>query len=190
MKPRITAIAGGIGSGKSVVARMLRAMGHKVYDCDSEARRIMDGDNDIKRGLLEIAGQDAVAPDGTIDRRVVAAAVFSDPVRRARLNALVHGAVRADIARWAKATGEDRVWIETALLNESGLDKDVHDVWHVVAPEAVRVERVMRRSSMTAAEVKARIEAQADPLPNPGQALYTILNDNVQPLLPQVIQLL
>lgn len=189
MTTKITAIAGGIGSGKSVVARMLRAMGRKVYDCDAEARRIMDHDPAIKLALTEIAGEHAVNADGTINRRVVADAVFSDSGKLGRLNALVHGAVRADIARWAAASGEKRVWIETALLNESRLDEDVTDVWHVVAPEDVRVERVMHRSAMTAEEVKARIAAQTDPLPK-GKALYTLLNDNVQPLLPQVVQLL
>ena len=185
---KITAITGGIGSGKSVVSEMLRTMGYPVYDCDSRAKVFMDGDEEIKQAIATQICGDAIDADGNIDRKRLGAVVFADAILLELLNSIVHGAVRADFRRWAESAGVERVWLETALLYESRLDRLVDDVWEVSAPEELKIKRVMRRNSMTAEQVKARIEAQqrtAHPEKHP--CVNLIVNDDVQPLLPQVL---
>ncbi|MDE6458817.1 MAG: dephospho-CoA kinase, partial [Muribaculum sp.] len=84
----LIAIAGGIGSGKSVVSRILRAMGCKVYDCDSEARRLMDNDEVIKCRLAEMIAPEVILHDRSIDRRRLAEIVFADRRKLETLNSI------------------------------------------------------------------------------------------------------
>ena len=164
------AICGGIGSGKSIVSRILTVLGFDVYDCDSEAKRLMDADDAIKDAIArEIAGECIV--DGTIDRPRLAGIVFSDSVKLEALNAIVHAAVRRHLAAWIEARTGRPKFIETAILYQSGLDRMVDEVWEVTAPADVRIARVMARNSMSAAEVKARIDAQ-DAFPPTSTPLY------------------
>lgn len=185
---RLIALTGGIGSGKSVVARMLRAMGYEVYDCDSRAKAIMDADPSIRARIAGEVCAEAVVGH-TIDRPLLAKVVFSDSRALSRLNDIVHGAVRADISSWA-GSGEI-AFVETAILYQSGIDRMVSEVWEVVAPVALRLSRAMQRDGATARSVKARIDAQDTYTP---QSLHPvrkeIVNDGVVPLLPQLLTLL
>lgn len=191
---RLTAITGGIGSGKSVVCNVLRAMGYEVYDCDLRAKAIMDNDMALKRCLADALGADILNTDGTLNRPALSALVFGDPDKLVILNTLVHGAVRDDISCWRhKNEKEDpahRLFIETAILYQSGLDRMVDDIWEVTAPEDVRVRRVMLRNNLTAAQVRARIAAQRYPIPAHHPPTHTILNAPPVPLLPQILTLL
>ena len=156
----LVAITGGIGAGNSIVSRVLRAKGYQVYDCDSRARAIMDSDPEIKTRLHAEIHPKALRPDGTIDRRLIASVVFTDPDRLAALNAIVHGAVRADIARWRRQTEAPLAFIETAILYQSGLDRMVDEAWLVEAPEEIRVDRVCSRDNTTPEAVGHRIASQ------------------------------
>ncbi len=161
-KPRVTGIAGGIGSGKSVVSRILRLQGHSVYDCDIEARRLMEDTGGTLRPLLaDRFGADIFTAEGYLDRRRLAALMFSDPETLAWVNSAVHSAVRADIAEWVASSTEERVWIESAILASSGLTAACDDVWMVTAPEEVRLERAIGRG-MSAEDARRRIEAQRE----------------------------
>ena len=180
----LIAIAGGIGSGKSVVSRVLAAMGYAVYDCDSRAKALMDVSEKIKSLLAERISPAVITAEGEIDRRVLASIVFSDSDRLGVLNEIVHAEVRADLAEWAAGR-------PLAFLYESGLDAMVDEVWMVDAPKEMRVERVMKRSSMSAAEVEARIESQLAFTPSKlHPKTHLIVNDNFRAVLPQVEQLL
>lgn len=191
MTPRLIAVTGGIGSGKSVVCRILAAKGYKVYDCDSEAKRIMDSAPRIISAIGERVCHEAVRPDGTLDRKILAAAVFSDPARLAALNSIVHGAVIDDIKAWcATHTGADRLFVETAILYQSNLDRLVDEVWEVTAPEKVRVARACRRDNADANAVRARVEAQKIYVETPHPDIHYIINDDTAPVLPQVNSLL
>lgn len=192
MKSPIIAITGGIGAGKSVVSRILRAEGFSVYDSDTEAKRLMDGSEDIiGRIKTEICG--AAIVDGRIDRARLSREVFGDAAKLKRLNAIVHGAVRADFRQWCKEHAGERVlFIETALLYESGLSNDVDAEWRVEAPEQIRIERVMRRNHMAAEDVRKRIASQNQTIAADLQLsmIQTINNDGLCPILPQVHRLL
>lgn len=189
MRGRIIAITGGIGSGKSVVSHVLRVIGFSVYDCDSEARRLMDNSAEIKQRLKKEISALSVDSEGRINRKAIAEVVFADSALLKKLNEIVHGEVKNDIIRSLESHADDDkpLFVETAILYESGLDKLADEVWEVTAPEQIRIERVIKRSGLTHSQVKARIESQIMPsLPHH----KIIINDGVTPLLPQILSLL
>ena len=185
---KLVVITGGIGSGKSVVSRLVGVMGYPTYDCDSEAKRLMNESPELKAKLCELLGNDAYDVTGCIDRAYVASRIFSDKALLAQMNAIVHPAVRSDIQRWCKEQSDAVAFVETALLDESGLGADADAVWVVDAPLQLRVERVMSRSNLSRIEVEARIASQADKFDFPGA--YHIINDNVHSLIKQIERLL
>ncbi|MDE6277124.1 MAG: dephospho-CoA kinase [Muribaculaceae bacterium] len=190
-RARRVAICGGIGSGKSVVCRVLRAMGYRVFDTDLEARRIMDTDAGIHRRLNEEIHPQAVV-DGRVDRRRISEVVFASAPALAALNGIVHAAVRRELEAWFEAhCGEgDALFVETAILYQSGLDRMVDEVWEVKAPEELRVERVMARNNLSASEVRARIEAQRFEPAERHPHVEVLINDGSHPLLPRIEALL
>lgn len=188
----LTAITGGIGSGKSVVSRMLSAMGHPVYDCDSRAKAIMDTSSEIKSAIASGISESVILPDGAIDRTMLSEIVFADAGALARLNAIVHSAVVADILRWTESLDRPRAWVESAIIYESGIDRIVDSVWRVDAPRRLRLERVMRRSGFTYAQAEARILSQEKSIGKFAlhPCVTAVVNDGDTPLLPQIISLL
>lgn len=179
------AIIGGIGSGKSVVSRLLSLMGYPVYDCDSNAKRLMDESEDIHRGLVDIFGPSAVSPEG-INRAYIASIAFKDAEKLSKLNSLVHPAVLHDFDRWAQQNGEI-VFVETAILSESGMSKSVDAVWSVEAPLECRVERVMVRNAMSRQDVMRRISSQATTIPDEITSVTHLINDDSHALIPQIV---
>lgn len=187
----LIAVTGGIGAGKSVVSHILRAMGYEVYDTDCEAKRLMDESDDIKRRLCSEISSLAVGSDGAINRSHIASVVFADAQKLEALNAIVHGAVREDIRRWrALPHRHDIIFVETAILYQSELDRIVDEVWDVIAPEELRIERVMARNNCERAAVAARIASQNFIPAIPHHTVHSITNDNFTPLLPQILRLI
>ncbi|MBD5233370.1 MAG: dephospho-CoA kinase [Bacteroidales bacterium] len=188
----VIAITGGIGSGKSVVSRILAAMGYPVYDCDSRAKALMDADEAIKRRLIEEISETTVDADGVIHRRELSRIVFADALMLERLNAIVHAAVRADLLAWTESLGERLCFVETAILYQSGLNRIVDEEWEVTAPTDIRIARVMKRNSCTRAQVEARIASQAYDIPEnePRPRRTVVVNDGITPLLPRIVSLL
>lgn len=184
----IVAISGGIGSGKSIVSSILRVLGYDVYDTDSEARKLMENSDGIKRRLREAISPDAVI-NGVIDRKTVGKIVFSDKSKLEKLNEIVHGEVRKHFMRWVKNhTSSNLVFVETALLYESGMDDLVNKVWEIFAPRELRIERVMMRNALTRTEVEARINSQdhKEKLWEPHPSVVNIVNDGITAVLPQI----
>lgn len=186
MPTKLIAITGGIGSGKTVVSRILTSIGFPVYDCDSKAKAIMDCDETIHRRIENEIDASCIN-QGCIDRSRLASIVFSDPDRLAILNDIVHGAVRRDITLWAARQTSAISFVETAILYESGLDSIVQAVWNISAPEELRITRVMSRSGLSARQIRNRIKSQTPTIPTNSQLpTTTIVNDNLTPLLPQI----
>ena len=182
---RIIALTGGIGSGKSTVARVLRLMGYQVYDCDSRAKLIMDSNPQVKAELIAAFGPGVVAADGSIARAELAKTVFANADSLARLNSIVHPLVRADFAGWTKSQGGDKaLFVETAILQESGMESMVDEVWLVRAPAGLRLSRVIGRGGLTEEQAKARMASQRD---EPRRPRAVIINDGVEALLPQIM---
>ena len=189
---KLVAITGGIGSGKSVVSRIVSVMGYGVYDCDSRARALMTDSDDVRRQLTEAFGEATYLADGSLNRQHLSAVAFGDLEALSRLNAIVHPATARDMLEWAdeqSGRGTRATFVETALLRTSSLDRLVDEVWHVTAPPQVRIDRVMTRSGLTAQQVEERMAAQAtEDAVAPGEQM--IVNDNLAAILPQVIKLI
>lgn len=186
--PSLIAVTGGIGSGKSVVCSVLRALGYPVYDCDSSAKALMDADPEIKRRITAEISASAIDADGRIDRKILSSIVFNESDKLNTLNAIVHSAVRADLRAWKKAMPDDCTlcFVETAILYQSGLDREVEAVWEVTAPVDVRIARVQKRSGLTADEVRARIASQSFTPEAPHPLTYPIINDGRASILRQI----
>lgn len=181
---RSIGITGGIGSGKSVVSSLLRTMGYPVYDCDEEARKVMHSPS-VKSSLVETFGT-IVFKDGMLDRKELANRVFGNNEQLLRLNAIVHPAVRADFLEWVCKQNTSLVFIESAILYESGLDMTVDEVWFVTAPLELRIARVISRSGLSREEVLRRIDSQMEEAEKGGRADVTIINDGEKALIPQL----
>lgn len=159
-RPLCIGITGGIGSGKSVVSRILRLKGYKVYDCDTEARRLMEEEEPLVAVLTTLLGKEAYDCSGKLCRAYVGSRIFCDDALRAEVNRAVHAAVRNHFARWSSAVGSDLCFCESAILASSGMAGLCNRVWVVDAPEKVRIERVMKRNGLKAQEVADRIATQ------------------------------
>ena len=158
----IIGITGGIGSGKSTVARGLRAMGYMVYDTDYEAKRLITEDMHVRQEIEDLLGKD-VYKDGVYQTKLVAQRVFSDPALLSQLNKIVHPAVKADILRWQAAHDkEDKqlLFVECAILYQAGFDKLCDHVVAITAPEEIRIQRTMVRDHTSMDKVLARMRAQ------------------------------
>lgn len=156
----LVCITGAMGSGKSVVSRCLRLDGWPVYDCDLEARRLMESDPTLRTAVEGILGPDCYGSDGCLDRRRVASLIFNSNELRMAVNSVVHTAVRRDILSWRDSYGSPLSFVETAIPVTSGITGIVDRIWLVEAPEPVRVRRVMARNGFDIDEIRRRILAQ------------------------------
>ena len=171
---QIIGITGGIGSGKSTIARALAARGYAVYDCDKEAKRIIAEDGNVQEQIIALLGEEAfieVPSDQVPSTKVyntayVAGKVFAKPELLEKLNGIVHPAVKEDIL----AKRPD--FVESAILYEAGLDEICDKIIVVEAPEEVRIERTIARDYNGEAteeninKVRARIRAQQSIIPS------------------------
>lgn len=155
----IIGITGGIGSGKSVVSRILRLNGLTVYDCDMEARLLMENDPVVRENLVKILGDDTYHPTGKLNRQHVSSCIFSDKELLKRVNEVVHEAVRDHFRRFICSLRRP-VFCESAILVTSGLDTLCDRIWLVEAPEAERVSRVVKRSGLEESEIRQRMKSQ------------------------------
>jgi dephospho-CoA kinase len=155
-------LTGGIGSGKSTVARRLAELGAVVIDSDRLAREVVGPGTPGLAAVVAAFGPEVLAPDGSLDRPAVAARVFADPELRAVLNGIVHPLVRARAQTLTQAAPVDAVVVQDVpLLVENGLAASFDLVVVVDAPDDLRVERLTADRGMTDADARARMAAQA-----------------------------
>ena len=188
--PYIIGVTGGIGSGKSVVSSLLRLMDVPVYDCDSEAKRLMRQSGEIREALIEVVGPEVYAPDGMLNRAYLAAYMFCDEGRVKQINRIVHPVVRADFRRWTQQTGRNVVAVESAILVEAGMKADVDEVWLVHAPEDIRLRRAMSRDGSGEEAVRSRMMRQQSDAEYLKQADKVVYNDGIHSLIQQTLGLL
>ena len=184
----IVGLTGGIGSGKSTVARLLRIMGYPVYDSDQRARHLQEQDEELIAVMVALLGADILEAGG-LNRGLIAQKVFGDPELLNQLNKIVHPRVKADFERWVQEQTTPIVFKESALLVETGAYRDCAALVLVQSPERLRIERVMKRDRVTIDEVRARMNRQASEETLQKAADYTIDNDEQQLLIPQVEKL-
>jgi len=158
--PLIIGITGGIGSGKTTLSKSLREVGYDVYDSDLEARRLQNENPEIIKGLKKLFGSEIYTPQG-LDRPKLAEIVFADQSLLLQLNAIVHPVIRLDFENWVKQHQSHKfVFVESAIMLESGFSKLVNKIILVTASEQLRIERVVKRDGITEEQVKARMSKQ------------------------------
>lgn len=191
MSRTVILCTGGIGSGKSFVVDIFRAMGIPAYDSDAAAKSLYDRDPQLLASVAEVAGQGIISPDGSLDRIQLAARIFNDMEVRRKVEALVHPAVARDFARWAEMQESDIVLIESAILLEKPVDGIKPDyVVVVTAPEDLRIERVCARDNKTPEQVALRISLQWSDEQRVALADFTVDNSGSVPLVPQIDNIL
>ncbi len=180
-------LTGGIGSGKTTVGRVFRAMGIPVFEADAEGRRLMAQDTALQRSIVERFGA-AVVNENGIDRAALAGIVFQDTEALQDLNALIHPAVRAAFDRWAREQRAPYVMMEAAVLAESGGHRTLDAIVVVSAPEPIRIRRVMQRDGVPEEAVRARLANQVSEAERLAIADHMIHNDDSRLVIPQVLE--
>lgn len=178
-------ITGGIGSGKSVVSSLLAMAGIPVYVADDESKRLSDTSPVIRKKLVALFGEETYV-DEKLDRQRLASLIFKDETYLKKVNGIIHPVVRKNFQEWAGSLKTKRCAMESAILYESGLNKDVDVVLMVYAPVGLRLTRAMLRDNATEAEVMRRMNRQMPDELKREQADFVIINDDVQALMPQI----
>lgn len=181
-------LTGGIGSGKSTVARIFEVLGVPVYYADAASKRLMQENDELVAQIKKAFGVEAYK-DGILDRKYLAETVFVKSEKLDLLNSLVHPATIKDAAEWmAKQTAPYSIK-EAALIFESGSQKNLDAVIGVKAPLSLRLQRTMDRDHITIEQVKARMNHQMDEDQKMRLCDYVISNDERELLIPQVLHL-
>ena len=162
MKPYTVGLTGGIGSGKSAVAGLFAKLGVDVIDTDEIARELTRPGGEVIEAIRAAFGADAIGADGSLDRAWMRKLVFGEDEARKRLEAILHPLIRTESERRAGRVRSAYAILVIPLLVENGVDRARYArVLVVDCPEAQQVERVMRRSGLHEAEVRAILAAQA-----------------------------
>lgn len=160
---RVIGLTGGIGTGKSTASEYLRKQGFSIIDADRISREIVEPGTLLLKELEKNFGSGIIKDDGTLDRKALAAIVFSDKEKKSRLDGLMHGHILDEIERKISESqsGEGRgIIVDAPLLFETGLEKKCDQVWLITADEKLRILRVCERDGMDPEEVRARIQNQ------------------------------
>ena len=180
-------LTGGIGSGKSTVARIFTMLNIPVYNSDEAGRKITNEDPLVKRSIKNLFGAELFDHNDNLNREKLSAIVFSDSTALAKLNAIIHPAVAQDFKMWCANQSSPYVIKETAILFEHGLDKHLDGVIVVEAPDELRIKRVMHRNGITEEAVRNRIQQQLPQDELISRADWVINNNEEQLLIPQVL---
>jgi dephospho-CoA kinase len=189
-KPLLIGITGGIGGGKSTLSTKLRAEGYEVYDSDKEARRLQNQHPVIRKKLIALFGDDIYNLDG-LNRAALAKLVFGQKDLLAQLNAIVHPIVKEDFEHWIHLHSDQKLlFMESAILFESGFNLLVDKVIVMTASEEVRIRRVVKRDGITEEEVKARMAHQSSDELKMAKADFVIHSDDCHPLIDKMMKIL
>lgn len=183
-------LTGGIGCGKSYVARLLEKRGIPVYDSDSEAKRLSDSSVDIRNRLIALTGVGNLYADGMLNRKLLAEYLFKSKENARAVENIIHPVVKADFINWAANQTASISAIESAILFESGFTDVVDYIVVVDAPMELRIDRCVNRDSTTKERVLERIAAQMSQEEKSALADFVIFNDNVRDLEQQIDNML
>lgn len=181
-------LTGGIGSGKSTVARIFEVLGIPVYYADIEAKRLMETDPALIQGIKHLFGEEAYF-DGILNRSHIATKMFAESSLTTAMNALVHPATITDGEAWMKKQQAPYAIKEAALIFESGTQQYLDHVIGVSAPPTLRLYRSMKRDGSTKEKVLARMTQQMDEDIKMKLCDSVLINDEHHALLPQVMDL-
>jgi dephospho-CoA kinase len=182
----IIGLTGGIGSGKSTVAKIFAQLGIPVLDADATAKAIMNEDRSVKTKLIELFGEDAYK-ENQLNRPYIAQLVFEDAFKLQQLNAIIHPITIQYAKDWASKQSAPYVIKEAALFFESGSSEGVEKIIGVTAPKHIRIQRVMQRDQITREDVIKRMEHQLEDSLKMKLCDWVIQNDDMHLLIPQIL---
>ncbi len=182
-------VTGGIGSGKTLVCKVIETLGYPVFYSDIVAKTITDTDPLVITQVKKIFG-DGIYYNGMLNRKKVAKLVFTNNDLLAGLNSIVHPAVARAFEQWCLQNSSSQlVFKEAAILFETGVYLELHKTILITAPEDIRIKRVIERDGCTESEVRARMANQMTDEEKKRLADFTIDNSSNQLLLPQIINI-
>lgn len=181
-------LTGGIGSGKTTVAKIFETLNIPVYYADDAAKRLLNTNEKLKADVIQHFGE-AAYQDGELDRKYLAGIVFNNKEKLDLLNSLTHPITIRDAEEWMNRQQSPYVIKEAALLFESGAAEKLDYIIGVYAPQHIRIKRVMERDQLNTDEVLKRISRQIDEEMKMKLCNFVIKNSEEQLILPQVIAL-
>ena len=181
-------LTGGIGSGKTTVAKIFKQFGVPVYFSDDRAKDLMLNNKFLRESLISLFG-DKVIINGFLNKSYIVSKVFSNPKELIKLNALVHPFVQKDFDVWSASQTSNYVLKEAAILFETGADKLLDKVVLVESPEDLKVSRIMFRDGMAEEEVFKRMSKQWSDSQKRINADYIIQNNEKCSLIYQILKL-
>ncbi len=182
----IIGLTGGIGSGKSTIAKIFAQFGIPVLDADATAKAIMNEDRSVKTKLIELFGDEAYK-ENQLNRPYIAQLVFEDAFKLQQLNAIIHPITIQYAKDWASKQTAPYVIKEAALFFESGSSEGVEKIIGVTAPKHIRIQRVIHRDQITREDVIKRMEHQLEDSLKMKLCDWVIQNDDFHLLIPQVL---
>lgn len=182
-------LTGGIGSGKSTVARIFGVLGIPVYNADDAAKRLMNENEEVKKNMVLHFGKESYTAEGLLNRSYIASQVFNDKEKLALLNSITHPATIADSENWMRKQTTAYAVKEAALLFESGSAGNLDYIIGVYAPAPLRIHRTMQRDGISREEVQQRMNRQIDENMKMKLCDFVVINDEQQLLIPQVVKL-
>lgn len=175
----VIGLTGGIGSGKTTVARFFETLGISIYIADDQAKRLMVEDLTLKKAIIGVLGPEAYVND-RLNKTFIAAQIFNNAEKRTQINHLVHPAVAKDFTQWHKKQPSPYVIKEAAILFENGSYHMNDFNLIVVAPIAERIRRVIARDKTSEAAVRKRMDAQWDDTKKIALADAHIVNEHLE----------
>lgn len=192
-KPIIIGVTGGIGSGKSYICRIISTLGFPVYNCDAEAKKLMNTNKYIINSLKQLIGENSYDSEGNLNKPIIAQFLFANEENAHKINSVVHPVVKEDFRSWASAQNADLIFMESAILFESGFNDVVDNVITITAPPETRIERTIRRDNTTREQVITRMNQQMQDEERVRLSDYIIsnnTNDNVEQQIKTIIETL
>lgn len=181
-------LTGGIGSGKTTVARIFEVLGIPTYNADKSAKELMNMPGVLRSSLVETFGND-IYNDAGLDRAALAKIVFNNPAELAKLNSLVHPATIAHAMEWMATQKTPYIIKEAALIFEAGSNAGLDYVIGVAAPEALRIKRTAARDKLSETDIRLRMQRQMNEDEKMKRCDFILVNNEEQLLVPQVLQL-
>ncbi len=182
---KIVGLTGGIGSGKTTVAKQFQALGIPVYIADEEAKKLMNRSKIIKRKLIALFGDEAYK-DNTLNRPFLADKIFNNAENLKKMNAVVHPKVASHFKNWVKKQIAPYVLKESAILFENGAYKDCDLIITVTAPLELRKKRLLKRDNTTLEKIQAIINNQWSDESKISKSHFVITNKDLEETKQQV----
>ena len=181
----VVGLTGGIGSGKSTVAKLFLQLGIPVYNSDDVAKELMNNSNSLQAKIIELLGNDAIY-GGQINRSFIAEKVFGNKKMLENLNAIVHPEVKKHFSKWLKNQNSKYVIKESALIFENNMQNQFDFIIVVLSETTERIKRIIERDGRSLNQIKAIIEKQTSDDVRCAHADYIIHNQTIEELKAQV----